>query len=102
MVSSPPSARPWASRRVWPAMLLGSLLAARILATANQSFGSVAGHGQCARDFLWCASALLATHCAPKPNPSLKPSPNGGPPGPSAALVYLASAGPGVPPLGPA
>jgi hypothetical protein len=36
------------------------------------------------------------------PNPSLKRSANGGPPGPRGALVYLAPRGPGVPPLSPA
>jgi hypothetical protein len=35
------------------------------------------------------------------PNPSLKPSPNGGPPGPRGAVVYPAPRGPGVPPSGP-
>ena len=36
------------------------------------------------------------------PNPSLKRSANGGPPGPRGAVVYLAPRGPGVPPLAPA
>ena len=37
------------------------------------------------------------------PNPSLKPSPNGGPPGPSHGYgVHFPWLGPGVPPLGPA
>jgi hypothetical protein len=35
------------------------------------------------------------------PNPSLKPSPNGGPPGPRGAVVYPAPRGPGVPPSVP-
>ena len=38
-----------------------------------------------------------------KPNPSLKPSPNGGPPGPAHRYaVHFLCAGPGVPPLVPA
>ncbi len=38
-----------------------------------------------------------------RPNPSLKPSPNGGPPGPGNKYgVHCLSPGPGVPPLGPA
>jgi hypothetical protein len=41
--------------------------------------------------------------CQVKPNPSLKPSPNGGPPGPAHRYaVHFLCAGPGVPPLGPA
>ena len=37
-----------------------------------------------------------------QPNPSLKPSPNGGPPGPSHGYgVHFPWLGPGVPPLGP-
>ena len=39
---------------------------------------------------------------AVQPNPSLKPSPNGGPPGPRGRAVYHSPHGPGVPPLGPA
>ena len=38
-----------------------------------------------------------------RPNPSLKPSPNGGPPGPASRYrVHFLLAGPGVPPLCPA
>jgi hypothetical protein len=38
-----------------------------------------------------------------RPNPSLKPSPNGGPPGPGHRYgVHCLWPGPGVPPLGPA
>jgi hypothetical protein len=37
-----------------------------------------------------------------QPNPSLKPSPNGGPPGPASRYgVHFLLAGPGVPPLVP-
>ena len=37
-----------------------------------------------------------------RPNPSLKPSPNGGPPGPASRYrVHFLLAGPGVPPLVP-
>ena len=37
-----------------------------------------------------------------RPNPSVKRSDNGGPPGPQGAVVYLAPRGPSVPPLSPA
>ena len=40
--------------------------------------------------------------CLTLPNPSLKPSPNGGPPGPRGGSGYHPPRGPGVPPLGPA
>ena len=60
----------------------------------------------------WQAAALLGTyrtgfasevHCSRRPNPSLKPSPNGGPPGPASRYgVHFLLAGPGVPPLVPA
>ncbi len=40
---------------------------------------------------------------AAQPNPSLKPSTNGGPPGPASRYgVHFLLAGPGVPPLVPA
>ena len=36
------------------------------------------------------------------PNPSVKPSPNGGPPGPVRGAQHFPQPGPGVPPLSPA
>ena len=45
---------------------------------------------------------LRGKHRAALPNPSLKRSPNGGPPGPCGAVGYPAPHGPGVPPLAPA
>ena len=51
------------------------------------------------------SSAVAARLGSPSrawPNPSLKRSPNGGPPGPRVLHVYHRPRGPGVPPLGPA
>jgi hypothetical protein len=48
-------------------------------------------------------SGQRSTGTQTTPNPSLKPSPNGGPPGPGNRYgVHFLSPGPGVPPLGPA
>jgi hypothetical protein len=52
------------------------------------------------------AGAVASATCSSvsfkaRPNLSVEPRPNGGPPGPPSAVVYLAPVGPGVPPLVP-
>ena len=50
-----------------------------------------------------CMQANHSSFSAAGPNPSLKPSPNGGPPGPGRMYaVHCLQPGPGVPPSVPA
>ena len=70
--------------------------------TVRSSAMSV-GHGQCRRGRRFKFSVILVgTLRRAGPNPSLKRSANGRPPGPRGAVGYSAPHGPGVLPLSPA
>ena len=102
-ICSPPAAGPWAPRHATADGLLGLLFSNRPAIPEAQNLGAAARPRCIVKDFPWRFTSLLGQQRTPWPNPSVKPSPNGGPPGPVwRYAVHFRQPGPGVPPLCPA
>ena len=105
----------WVKRRHAPALRCSAAPAPQALHRGHrceQPCPPCFGFARCTRTVAHCRciygqlqAASPAIHASarpqPRPNPSLEPRPNGGPPGPRSAEAYHALRGPGVPPSAP-
>ncbi len=99
-----------APRRLNSQSVAGAVIAARVRSSSFLPQACViatrtARSGSCCSAVTSCKSVASPARGAPRalPNPSVKPSPNGGPPGPGRRYaVHFRQPGPGVPPSVPA